>query len=676
MKIPNQIYDLTIQHDFSKDELLDIINDVNLNNIQATKIEAIIAKKNAQISALREMLSKVCESIHEIIFRYDFKQQKLIYISNKCLDLFGYSQKEFYEKQNLIFDLIFEKKSNFLENNSEIFNENKTYCNKCTIVTKNNELKWIEITITPIIDETGETIEINGNVLEISENVAYENKLKENEWKFKALVENSGEAFVILAADGYTKYISPSLFHVLGYTPEEAAEFNLFELIHPDDREVLSETWNRVMLSPGKAIHGKPLRVKNKKGEWRWLDGTVTNMLHDPIINGIIDNFRDITETKLAHEALAESEKLHRSLFEKNPMPMFVIDLETLNFLNVNNAAIKEYGFSKEEFLNMSSIDLRPEEDKNLFLNLKRDYQNSPKDLGVWRHLKKDGTIIFTEIHATSITYKSRKARLVLTNNVTEKIQSEKELEITKNNFKSLIENTDTAFLLLNKKGTIITTNHKSNLLIEKILNRSNVIGLNFFDLLEPKTKILLTEKFEEVVYNGKKLNYETKCKLVNGGSLYLQFNLHPIFDFRGDIIGLSGSAADITAHKKNEALISEANKRYEYVTKATNDVIWDWDMEENTMYRSENFKLVFGYEQAENNVYSKSWINHIHEDDKKRIIDSIEASINAENNNIWESEYRFYRANGELAHVQDRGFIIHDSQKTITNGGRHARYN
>lgn len=662
MEISNQIYDQPIQPSFSKDELLEIINEVDLNKLQSSKIEEILTLKNTQILSLFNKLSKVYENIDETFFCFDFVQQRTTYISNNCVNLFGFNPEEFYSNSNLLFDCVFREDKSLAKENEMLHIQNKPSVNIIRIVNKNDSIKWVEMKTNPTLNENAELIELNGIIRDISENVEKENLLKENEIKFKALVENSAEAFVILTPEGYPKYVSPSIDYVLGYTAEEALKLNLFELIHPDDQEVLIETWNTIISNPGKTVQGKPGRMKNKKGEWRWLDSTSTNMLHDPTINGIIDNFRDITDTKLAHEALAESEKMHRSLFEQNPMPIFVLDLDTLNFLTVNESAIKEYGYSKEEFLKMSSVDLRPEEDKELFLNLKRDNQNNPKDLGVWRHIKKDGSLIFVEIHASSITYQNKKARLVLTNNVTEKVLSEKEHEKTKNNFKSLIENTDTAFLLLNKEGKILTTNHKSNLLFEKILNSSNVIGRNFFDLLNTEVKILLLEKFNLVVKNGEKINYETKCKLIAGGFMYLKFNLHPIFDFRGEIIGLSGSAVDITEHKKNEKLISEANKRYEYATKATNDVIWDWDITQNTMYRSENFKLIFGYDQAENNVYSKSWINHVHEEDKKRIIASIEEALSNQNNNVWENEYRYYRASGELAIVHDRGFIIHDN--------------
>lgn len=661
MEISNKLYDLLLKQSFSKDELLKIINEVDLNSPETNSIADPLAQKNEEIKSLKEEIQKIYENFDNIIFSFDYIHQKLIRISPKCKDLYGFSDEEFLENSNLLFDRIYEEDKHLVLKNNLTFLENKSVINSYRIVCKNNEIKWVEVKITPSLNENGQIIRLDGIIRNVSDTIKSDQLLNLNNLRYQSLFENCEEACVILGADGSTKYASTSIYNVLGYKPEEVKEFNLFELIHPDDKEVLAETWNNIMVNPGIAVKGKPGRMKNKNGEWRWLDGTATNMLHDPAINGIIDNFRDVTDKKLADEVIAESEKLHRNLFEHNPMPMFVLDLETLKFLNVNESAVNEYGYSKEEFLSMSAIDLRPQEDKDLFKNLKRDYDQNPKDVGVWRHLKKDGTIIFVEIHASSITYKNRKSRLVLINNVTDKTIAKKELERIKNNFQSLIENTDTAFLLLNKEGEIITTNHISNLLFEKILSSSNVIGLNFFDLLSQETKNILFEKFNLVVNSGQKLNYETKCKLAAGGSMYLHFNLHPVFDFKGEIIGMSGSAVDITQHKNNEALLNEANKRYEFVTKATNDVIWDWDIRANTMYRSENFKLIFGYNQAENNVYSKSWIGHIHEDDKCRIIESIEKALKNKENNIWENEYRYYRANGELAVVQDRGLIIHD---------------
>jgi hypothetical protein len=131
---------------------------------------------------------------------------------------------------------------------------------------------------------------------------------------------------------------------------------------------------------------------------------------------------------RIDKRALQESEKRYRQLFENNPHPMWVYDTETLAFLAVNEAAAVKYGYSPEEFQNMTIKDIRPPEDhaaleKNLALGV-RGYEQS----GVWRHRKKDGTVIEVEIASHETPFAGRPSRLVLVTDITERKKIEAQL--------------------------------------------------------------------------------------------------------------------------------------------------------------------------------------------------------------------------------------------------------
>ena len=122
---------------------------------------------------------------------------------------------------------------------------------------------------------------------------------------------------------------------------------------------------------------------------------------------------------------LTESEKRYSELFHLSPLPMWVYDIETLEFLDVNEAAQKHYGYSEEEFFAMTIRDIRPKEDILHFeqqLNLM--HQNPFQFLtGVFRHTKKNGQIIITEIQSNYISYKGRNARVILVNDITDRLE-------------------------------------------------------------------------------------------------------------------------------------------------------------------------------------------------------------------------------------------------------------
>src|SRR5437016_5571783 len=142
---------------------------------------------------------------------------------------------------------------------------------------------------------------------------------------------------------------------------------------------------------------------------------------------------RAIRERRLREEreqavaALQESEAQYRALFESTPYPMWVFDLETHRVLAVNGAAIKHYGYSREEFLALRIEDLRPGED---IPALHRHLETMPGDYhnaGTWRHRKKDGTLIEVETSGHGITFAGRRAEQVVINDVTERKRLEEQ---------------------------------------------------------------------------------------------------------------------------------------------------------------------------------------------------------------------------------------------------------
>jgi two-component system cell cycle sensor histidine kinase/response regulator CckA len=133
----------------------------------------------------------------------------------------------------------------------------------------------------------------------------------------------------------------------------------------------------------------------------------------------------EVAERKLAEEALRDSEGRYRLLFESNPFPMWVYDLETLSFLAVNEAALRRYGYSSEEFLTMTIKDIRPIEEIPALLENVSKVFSGLNNSGAWRHQKKDGTIIDVEITSHPLSFAGRRAELVLANDITERKRAE-----------------------------------------------------------------------------------------------------------------------------------------------------------------------------------------------------------------------------------------------------------
>jgi len=115
-------------------------------------------------------------------------------------------------------------------------------------------------------------------------------------------------------------------------------------------------------------------------------------------------------------------------LFRANPLPTWVFDVDSLQFLDVNDAAVRHYGFTREQFLSMTLADIRPSEDVPALVDDVRRATNGP-DVGVWRHRKADGQVIHVNVSAHSLTFAGRPARLVVANDITEHLHAMRRLE-------------------------------------------------------------------------------------------------------------------------------------------------------------------------------------------------------------------------------------------------------
>jgi PAS domain S-box-containing protein len=146
-------------------------------------------------------------------------------------------------------------------------------------------------------------------------------------------------------------------------------------------------------------------------------------------IGGIVLFSEVITARKEAEKALHESEEQYRLLFTSNPNPMWVFDEKTLCFLAVNEAAVRHYGWSSNEFLAMTVLDVRPAEDRALARGvIQRHHGEQEASIGVFRHCSKDGRTMQMEITVSCISFGGRTGRLCSMNDVTERVRAQEEL--------------------------------------------------------------------------------------------------------------------------------------------------------------------------------------------------------------------------------------------------------
>ena len=276
---------------------------------------------------------------------------------------------------------------------------------------------------------SGEPVRLIGAAQDITDRKNNEAALARQQALFRVLIERSPAMKAMIRPDGTILYGTPAITNILGYTQEEYTGINEKEIIHPGDIDTLFDEINKTISNP-EYIGRLQIRVRHKDGHYRWCDKIITNLLHDPYVNAVVCNFWDITKEKEIEEKTRISEEKYRQIFYDNPFPMFLYDIETLEILECNNATLNKYGYTREEFLRLSILNIRPQEDIEMVRASAIDSQRADRNGNrTWRHTKKNGEVMTVEVFIYTIEYGGKKVRQAQINDITEKLRLSRELE-------------------------------------------------------------------------------------------------------------------------------------------------------------------------------------------------------------------------------------------------------
>jgi two-component system, cell cycle sensor histidine kinase and response regulator CckA len=216
-------------------------------------------------------------------------------------------------------------------------------------------------------------------------------------------------------------WISENVERLLGFTVEEALSPQWWsERLHPDERaKVLADLAAGIV--DGRLI--QEYRFRHRDGTYLWLRDerrVLRDVAGQP--TEVVGSLSDVSVRKRAERRLLESEEEYRLLFDSNPHPMWVFDVETLAFLAVNDAAVRLYGFSRDEFLGMTIKEIRPLEEVPALLEYLPTIPDSPSVPATQiKHRKKDGSLLEVAGVSNPIEFHGKRARLVMANDITEK---------------------------------------------------------------------------------------------------------------------------------------------------------------------------------------------------------------------------------------------------------------
>ncbi len=402
-------------------------------------------------------------------------------------------------------------------------------------------------------------------------------------------------------------------------------------------------------------------------------------------------------ERSRINKELIESEENYRNLFDLSPVPMWVYNLETFKFLNVNKAATEHYGYTKNEFLLMNLYSLQPKEDIEINKPLINNLKEGQPTINNIRHIKKDGEIINVEIQR-SIYSILHKTGLALSTDVTISFYQKNilalekkvyELNATGNipfievlntlttNIESIVPASFCSILQRNDDGTLQSLTSSKNLQENFSLQEAYSSNIE----VSPAATAIITgnncivanidqdKAWQKYSTQIKPLGFKacwcvpikkSDGKVLGSFSTYFKSIKFPL-PHHINLLERAASLLGILLENRNAVDdIKKWNERYNIVAKATSDIIWDWDFATNKIFWNKGLKKVMGYKHLPDTTSLQWRSEKIHEGDLKRVLEKINYHIN---NKIikWQDGYRFKCDDGNYKYVLDRGFLVLD---------------
>lgn len=430
---------------------------------------------------------------------------------------------------------------------------------------KNGDWRWIETSASNLLDDPA----IGGIVVnsrDVTEKKRRDQALEKAVSDLNKILDSSLDVIVVTDAENRYVQVSAAAKAVWGYEPEELIGRICLDLVHPADIKHTNVVTEAVM---------NGARITNFQNRYIRKDGTVVPLIwsarwddQDKVMYAIA---RDASEKREAEEALQRSEKNYRYLFQNNPLPMFAFDIDTFEFMMVNNAAYEFYGYSAEEFSRISVLDIRPQEEREKLRTFISSVKGQPgvNQLIGWKHLKKDGTIVDVDSFGHNIMIEGRHCRLAVVYDVTERNVARTRLQKSEAMFRAISESFPNGIvIILDRQMRFVYTAGTEFGQIG--LSPGSYLGKHYTDLFPDEQGLLAANA--EKIFCGESMVSELRFYDRN----YLLSSV-PLYEPDGSIQRILVVAQNITTQKRvqkeKELLINELTKnihdlrQFSYIT-------------------------------------------------------------------------------------------------------------
>lgn len=514
---------------------------------------------------------------------------------------------------------------------------------------------WVRVIGEAVRDDDGTVIALHGAIQDITERKTAEQSIRAMEMRFRQVADQM--PFLMWTADvnGELEFSNRYLYEYTGSDSQELLGGGWQRIVHPDDLDSSAAAWSQ-SLSTGDpySIHIRLLRSSDNTYRWFHVQASLTRDLDGTPLKW----YGSAIEVHQAMEATQQSRALARRLtttLESITDAFYTISPDW-KFTYLNSTAQKYLRRSASELLGHVIWDEFPD---IIGTVLEYEYRQA---------MERRQTTTFQLYYERlgrwfDITaYPSDEGLAVYFQDVTQRYEDEQRLRLL-----------HTCVASVNEFIVIIEAQTSENdwprvwfvndaLLRHTGYSREELLGKSPGILHGPETQPNVLERIRVAIEKKQSISEQLINYTKAGEPFWCEVNLAPVVSADGQVTHMIAIARDITERKQAEQQLQESEERFRFLSEATSDTIWDWDMATDKVWWSAGLELLWGSPIQATVSTIAEWLEKIHPDDREQVNASVDQALK-DGSTYWAAEYRFLRYDGSYAYVLDRGSIIRDAQ-------------
>lgn len=526
-----------------------------------------LKKAEEELYEIEDRFRRLADNAKDMIYRMSIPDGHYEFVNAAANELFGYSPEDFYKTPILIQQTIHpDWQEYFRQEWAKLLEGHVPPTYEYQIIHKSGEVKWINQRNVPIYNSNGQIIAIEGTVTDISGSKKVEQELRESENRYRRLFENAPLSYMSLDNEGHLIDVNPAWNYMFGYERDEVIGHHYSDYLTPESNELINKIFPN-LIETG-SIRNVEIQMVCKNGTYLYVnyDGKII-FDSSGSFRYIQCVFSDITERKIAEKALRDSEEIMRYIVKHDPNAIAVFDRD-LHYIAVSDRFLQDYNVKEDDVIG------------------KHHYEVFPEIPQIWKDIHQRclaGAIEHNEDDSFerldgSITYNRWECRpwrrvdgeiggiIMYTEVITERKIAEIALRESRQQLIDIIDFLPDAIFVLDNDKKVVAWNHAmeniTGICKEEILGKGDhsylfpLYGdsqLTLGEIFETNDETMLS-RYENVKKDGNTIEAEIFASaLFEGKGANIWIKWAPLFDEKGNRIGVIESIRDITDHKNTE---------------------------------------------------------------------------------------------------------------------------